>query len=694
MPSLPARRLVPLTGALVLLVGACASPRQAPAPSPAAAPAPNGDRPRPYPVFETPEFRRAVERGTRTRTGRPGPRYWTQYAQYRLEAELDPATKRLTGRGTVRYQNRSPDALAQVAVQLHQNLFAPGAERAESVPVTNGMELSRVAAQGVTLSAGSARDSTPGYYVNGTVAWLRLPQPIPPGGSADLEFAWAFTVPPDGAPREGTDGEIFYVAYWYPQMAVYDDVSGWQADPYRGNAEFYMGYGDYDVSLTVPAGWLIAATGELRNASAVLSPETRERLGRARRTNEVVHVVAAGDRGPGRATVAGQGGKLAWRFAAQNVRDFAWGTSDKYLWDATRAIAADSAGLRANGAGNAGNASSSARGDTVMIHSFYRPERVEWAWDQSARYARHSIEFLSRYLWPYPYPHMTAVDGVRSCAGMEYPMLTCIGGRRDTLSLYSVTVHEIAHMWFPMQVGSDEKRYAWQDEGLTRFNQAQAMREFFNGYDLERIARGQYLDLARRSEGVSTPGTQGEVELLRHGDLYPAGSPAYGIASYAKMATNLAALRALVGDDVFLRAYREYGRRWVNKHPQPYDLWNTFNDVTGQDLGWFWRTWFHETWTLDQAVAGVEIGGDSVAIVIEDRGLAPMPARVAVTREGGAVERVEVPVAVWLAGARRHTLRVAGTPHVTRVEIDPEQWFPDIDRGNNAWTGQGVGSRE
>jgi hypothetical protein len=234
-------------------------------------------------------------------------------------------------------------------------------------------------------------------------------------------------------------------------------------------------------------------------------------------------------------------------------------------------------------------------------------------------------------------------------------------------------------MWFPMQVGSDEKRYAWQDEGLTRFNQAQAMREYFKGYDLERIARGRYLNLARAN---------GEVELMRHGDLYPTGTPAYGIASYDKMATNLASLRTILGDEHFLRTYREYAKRWLGKHPTPYDLWNTFNDLAGTDLSWFWRTWFFETWTLDHAVAEVRDGSGGTEIVIEDRGLAPMPARVVVTREGGRSERLEVPVQVWLRGARRHVLRVSNAPRVMQVEIDPDDRFPDVDRANNRWQRQ------
>jgi hypothetical protein len=618
-------------------------------------------------VFESPEFTRAVERGTRTRTGRPGPRYWQNWASYRIEASLDPATRRLVGREWVRYENRSPDTLPNFFLYLNQNLFAPGALRNDSVPVTGGMTLSRVVAGGVELSpfAPGRRSSDPagsGYVVRGSVLQVVPPRPVAPGASIDLEFAWSFEVPPDGAPRGGTDGEVFFVAYWYPQLAVRDDFGRWQTDQYMGNAEFYMGYGDYDVSLTLPEGWLVAATGELQNAEAVLAPEVRARLAEARRSPSTVHVVAADGRGATRATLRGAGGRLTWRFRAHSVRDFAFGTSERYLWDATSAAVGDATG--------------DGRPDTAEIHTFYRPERVQWAWDQSARYTQHSVEFLSRYLWPYPYPHMTAVEGPRSCGGMEYPMMTCIGGPRDTLRLYSVTVHETAHMWFPMQVGSDERRYAWQDEGLTRFNQAQGMREFFRGYDLEREVQRAYLDSIRRG---------GEVELMRHGDHYPVGHWAYGIASYQKMSSILRALRAVLGEETFLRAYREYGRRWLFKHPSPYDFWNTFEEFAGRDLDWFWRSWFYETWTLDQAIAEVRTAGDSVEVVIEDRGLIPMPVRLAVTREGGAVERVVLGEGAWLAGSRRQVVRLADSPPITRLEIDPEHAFPDTDRSNQVW---------
>jgi hypothetical protein len=443
---------------------------------------------------------------------------------------------------------------------------------------------------------------------------------------------------------------------------VYDDVNHWQDDPYKGTAEFYMGYANYDVALTVPAGWLIGATGVLQNPADVLSPATRERLARAADTRDIVRVVTDDERGAGKATARGTDGRLTWRYRAENVRDFAFGASGQYLWDATTATVGDLNG--------------DTRPDRSLIHTFYRPSRRPWAWDNSARYAQHSIEFLSGYLWPYPYPHATAVDGVTSCAGMEFPMITCIGGPRDTLLLYSVIVHELGHMWFPMQVGSDEKRFAWQDEGLTRFNQAQGMQQFFRGLDREGQARENYQRLARAG---------GEVELMRHGDLYPYDTPAYGIASYDKMATNMVALRGLVGDRRFREAYREYGKRWLNKHPTPWDFWNTFNEMLGQDLSWFWRTWWFETWTLDQAIGAVQATGDSTGITIEDLGLAPMPARVAVRRVDGSTQRYEVPVTTWLAGEKRWRFFVRSQPAITSIEIDPEKLFPDLNRENNVW---------
>ena len=654
----PTRRS--LAGLLLLTaVSACGGSRAAP-PATTASPGSTGSAAGAVEIPADAAFESALSRGTRSRSGAPGPEYWQQWTDYRLEAELNPISKRLTGQATLTYHNRSPDTLNEVYVHLLHNIFAPGARHNTDVPWSvEGVDLSRVVAQGQELKPGEKEET--GYTVDGTVMRIGLPRPLSPGSTATLEFDWRLRVPPDGAPRGGQDGEAFYINYWYPQMAVYDDLSGWQIDQYLGNAEFYMGYGNYEVALTVPEGWLVSSTGRLANPTEVLSAQTRARLDSAASATGIVRVVGETDRAAGTSTAMGTNGKLTWKFRADSVRDVAWATSSKYLWDATNAAVGD-----ANGDG---------RADTTSINAFYRPELRASHWDESARYSRHSVEFFSRYLLPYPYSHMTAVDGPTSCGGMEYPMMTCIGGQWDTLSLYEVTAHEIGHMWFPMLVGSDEKRHAWMDEGLTQFNQSQAMADFFEGFDDEERNRRNYLNFA---EGG------GEVELMRHGDRYPTyGS--YGIASYYKPAAVLVALRGVLGEETFNKAFREYARRWLYKHPSPTDFFNTFEDVSGRDLTWFWRSWLYETWKLDQAIDTVVAAGDSLEIVVENRGRALMPVHLAVTRINGRVDSLTVPAEAWLGGERRRTVRVSRQPAVKRIEIDPTRDFPDVARGNQMW---------
>jgi hypothetical protein len=370
------------------LVAAHAQTRAAPAVDPAATAV--GTRPIPGPVYESVAFSRAVARGTRTRTGVPGPGNWVQHPRYTIEATLDVPRNRLEGRETVVYPNHSPDSLSQLAVHLRQNAFAAGSPRRDPAPITGGVTLGPVVANGRTVlpAGGGKRPRDPGHYaLDGTVMWIALAQPLLPGDSARLEFAWSYTPPPAPADgRQGREDHLYFMGYWYPQIAVYDDVDGWVADPYLLGAEFYMDPADYDVRLTVPRGWVVGATGTLRNAATILSPAARDTLAAARTSGRVVRVLTP-DSSARRVFARGTSGTVTWHFTATDVRDFAWGTSDRYAWDATRALVG---------------------ADTVEIYSFFRLSAPAAAWRAGgARFTRDAVQQLSIDLWPYPYPQMT-----------------------------------------------------------------------------------------------------------------------------------------------------------------------------------------------------------------------------------------------------------------------------------------------
>jgi hypothetical protein len=640
-------------------------------------------RVQPYAVRPALEYAAAVMRGTRTADGRPGPGYWQQWAEYDLDARLLVEEKRLEGTAGIRYTNNSPDSLAELHVELALNLHAPGALRNQPAETTGGVEVRRVAVGGRALERAGEEEEPgepgrpgptagPRYEIDDTQLVIHPPAPLAPGATAELEVDWGFLIPQAGASgRMGWDDDnLFYLAYWYPQMAVYDDVIGWMTDPFLGSGEFYADFARYDVTLDVPAGWVVMGTGELVNREDALAPSVLRRLEQAEGSDEIVHVLTEADFG--RATSGGRGGRLTWHFQADSVRDVAYGITRESLWDATRTSVGDR-----DGDGDE---------DHARVDAFYRETAPRWT--QSARYGQHAIAFLSRYTGiPYPWPHMTAVEaGGIIGGGMEYPMMTLIGDynvQGDT-ALYAVTAHEFAHMWVPMIVSNNERRYGWMDEGTTTFNENNAKSDFYPGVAWQVPDQANYLAIVLNAL---------EGEVLRWSD-YHYNPAAFTIASYQKPASALHALRAILGEETFDRAYREYLARWAYKHPYPWDMFNTFEDVSGRDLDWFWRSWYYETWVLEQGIESVTPGEDGTRIVIRDRGMVPMPAIVEVTLSDGSTVRREVPVETWLEGAREATVTLDAAD-VQKVEIDPDLAFPDLDRSNNVWeAGGGTPARE
>lgn len=630
---------LPRASRAFLLLAACTIPSsavvltQAPPPS---------VRVVPYPIDPPAAFQRAIANGTRTSTGRPGPNHWTNRADYRLEIELDPSTARLTGKAVMTYHNRSPQELDRLIVHCYQDLMKPEAQRTRVVTPTPGLEITEVRLSGKKVRA----------PVRDTRMNVRLDPPLASGADATLEIDYAFTVPKAGtAPRMGHEGDrVYYLGYWYPQFAVHDDVEGWVADPYRGNGEFYMDWADYELAITVPQGYLVQATGELQNADQVLTAKARDALAAARTSRDIVHVITKEDHDAGATTATSDTGKLVWRFVAKDVRDAAVSIARTYLWDATHAVVKDRDGEDKDG--------------IALIHALYEPGSGDWV--RAARYAQHTIEYLSAHLHPYPWPHMTACEGIIG-GGMEYPMMTICGGKQPA----GVIAHELTHMWFPMLLGSNEKRCAWQDEGFTTF-WTTLCRDDFTKRDSG--PEGDILDYA------NTVRRGGDVVCMRHADTY--GTDDFGFAFYTKPAAVLHQLRGMIGDEKFFAAFRRYARDWAWKHPYPYDFFATFQDVVGTDLQWYFRTWFFEAWHLDHAIATVADVDGGTEVVVEDRGRAVHPAIVEATLANGSKERQTIPAATWWT-ATRATLRFqAGA---TKVEIDPDLTSLDCDRDNNVW---------
>ncbi len=504
----------------------------------------------------------------------------------------------------------------------------------------------------------------PTYIVRGTNMVIYPPENISPNDSVTVEINWNFKIPQAGASgRMGySKDNLFYIAYWYPHVATYDDLQGWFGDNFTGNAEFYYDFGDYNISITVPEQWTVMSTGTFQNPDEVLAPYILDRYQKAITSDKPVSVIAEDDFGS--VTKTREDDALTWRFRAENVRDVAFSATLESNWDALRTPVGD-----LNEDGNT---------DYALINAFWRNEAPYWK--DAADYTAHAISFFSDYTGlEYPWPHMTSVEGADIIGGgMEFPMMTVIGSYNNAGSeaLYDVIAHELAHMWIPMIVSTNERRHAWMDEGATSYHESLARKDRFP----ERYSRfdefNRYLQLA---------GTTYEGEIMRWSDYHYPG-PAYLIASYTKPASVLIALQGVLGDKLFHDAWTTFMKRWAYKHPTPMDMFNTFEDVSGRDLDWFWRSWYYETWVLDQGISNVEQQDGKAVITIQDFGEIPMPVDLTITFEDGSQTETRISVEDWLDGKRTTSTTIDAPSDITRVEIDAEVYYPDINRANNIWT--------
>ncbi|MDX2283582.1 MAG: M1 family metallopeptidase [Bacteroidia bacterium] len=601
-----------------------------------------------------PEYEQALAAGTRNAGGTPGPRYFVNRTDYRIRARIEPASRKLGGSESLVYTNNSPDTLSQLVLRTYQDLYKRGAVRDENMPraeQTEGMKISRIALNGAELPL------TPGGPVSrrNTNLYIRLATPLPPGGQAALDIDWSFTISSGGRMRMGTYGEhAYFLAYWYPQMAVYDDLYGWDTIPYTGRVEFYNDFGDFDVRIDAPDGLLIWATGVWQNADSILSPAYLDRFRTAMRSDSVVRIVSEEDYNA-EAPVTQPRERHSWHFKAEFVPDFAFAASDYYYWDAVSALVDTLTGRR------------------TLAQAVYKPEALDFY--EVAGFSKDILEDLSQRLpgIPYPYPSMTVFNGdLNSGGGMEYPMMVNNGSSNDAAAAYELAYHEIAHTYFPFYMGINERRFAFMDEGWASFFPVDPTRARGFAENPFSWSLPTYQNLS------GTPMTKPLMD-----QSWKMEAMAYFNTAYSHPSLAYYVLKETLGDSLFKAALQTYMQRWNGKHPCPYDFFCTFNAVAG-DLNWFWKPWFFENRRADLSLSGAgKLKGKKFSAQVENASGLPLPVVVTVYFKDGSSARIEQPATIWKSGARSIPVSGEYSKPITALELG-DWYIPDANRGNNS----------
>lgn len=615
-------------------------------------------------------IRKAFKDGTRDFSGRPGPNYWQLQTDYTIQATLNPATQIIRGTEKILISNNSKEDLTRIVLRLDHNIFRSEVPRGFSTPAetTEGMVITSLIVDGNKVDLGQLpsndRNAPPrlsAFNLNRTVATIVLGAPVKAGAKTLLEIEWNTKLPggPNGSGHRMTqrwENTLFQPTQWYPRVAKYDDLRGWETSIYNGPSEFYNNFGKFDVKLTLPVGWLVCGTGLLQNAKDVLTPAVHQRLAKITTTDEEIMIVSESDRGPGKATATGE--TLTWHFVADNVNDFAWATSRDFVWRATRA------NIPTKG--------------YIPVHMFYLPERARF-FENAGKITRHALEFYSKLWVPYPFPQLTLQDG--PSAGMEYPMV--INSNQGAAD------HETAHQWWPMMVGNNETRYGWMDEGFNQYMNILS--------DADAEGKPASLDGIGQSYGRISGG-ENEATMMWSANDAGIG---YGFQTYGKAPLMLSMLGGIVGDEAVQKAMKEYARVWSFKHPSPWDYIFFMNNELGQNLEWFWYYWLFTNESVDGSIKDVQVSPNMTRVVVHQAGQMPSPVvlKVEFEESGAAIGTmpnaksldkntvlVTWPVDVWFSGTRTFNADLTfGDRKIKRITLDPYGRFPDAETKDNVW---------
>ncbi len=617
----------------------------------------------PHALF-SPLFYTTGETITRAATGEPNVGYWQNRADYQISASLNELTHQISGTVKITYKNNSPHELPFLWIQLDQNLFNTKSRGQVRMPVDSRSRYGDAKSGfngGDNISNVQLNDARADYIINDTRMQIRLTKPMKGNGeSVKIKMDFSFILPEYGADRCGIlntkNGDIFTVGQWYPRMCVFDEVQGWNTLPYLGPSEFYLEYGDFDFTVTAPATHIVVASGELQNAAEVLTPAQNNRYEIAKKSDKTVMIRT--EKEVTDPSSRPKGNTLSWHYKITNARDVSWASSKAFIWDAAKI-----------------NLPS---GKTSLAMSVYPVESSgEKAWGRATEYTKKSIENYSKRWFEFPYP--AASNVASNVGGMEYPGIVFCGWKATEDGLFGVTDHEFGHTWFPMIVGSNERKYGWMDEGFNTFINSISHEDFNKGEykeepkNMEQMA--QYMFGPNSEAILTTPDAMKEVNI--------------GTALYFKPGYGLELLRnEILGADRFDYAFKLYIQRWAFKHPTPWDFFRTMDNAAGEDLSWFWKGWFIENYRLDQAIESVKYEGDNEAngaiVTIANLDQMAMPVTIAYETVSGKKDIIKLPVEIW-NNTNVWKVKLPTTEKLVSVVIDPKKVFPDMNFANNSW---------
>jgi hypothetical protein len=606
------------------------------------------------------EFKDRTGNSYRSANGVPGPEYWQNQANYKIDVSLNPENHKIKGQVKIEYINNSPFDLDYAWLFLEQNRFTPTSRGTLTTPldgnrydgdIDGGYSLSNIKVE--TNGTSSSK-----HIINDTRMQVFFEKPLKAnGGKANISMDFEFKIPEKGMDRMGRleveDGVIYALAQWYPKMVTFDDINGWNVMPYLGAGEFYLEYGNFEYSVTAPREYIVVGSGELQNPKEVLTKQQQRRLDKAKQSDKTQFIIKPNEVGQ-TDKIRPDGDNFTWKFKIQNSRDVAFAASKAFIWDAAKI--------------NLPN------GKKALAQSAYPKESYgEDAWERSTEYTKAAIEHYSKKWFPYPYKN--AVNVASNVGGMEYPGIVFCSYKSKGESLWGVTDHEFGHIWFPMIVGSNERRHAWMDEGFNTFINLYSTDAFNDGeYPNRMLMAKQSLIpwfLSPNREAISTFPDVVQTQNL-------------GIVAYYKPALGLYILREyILGSERFDFAFKSYIKAWAYKHPTPTDFFNIIENAAGENLSWFFKAWFYGNDNIDLAVNKVEKSEIGYKIEFENFGI-PMPVVYNVYYQDGSKDELRLPVEIWQRGDT-WTTAIKTDKTIKKVVIDPNRILLDVKPDNNRW---------